>query len=139
MGLSASDESLRVLTGPRDAAMRKARVCYNHLAGNKGIQLYDSLITSRHLLMKDGTLMLSRKGQRFITDFGIDLDALLNKRTPLCRSCLDWSERRTHLAGSLGRALLVQFEDMKWVKREPDSRVLKFTARGERHFDTMFT
>lgn len=138
MGLSASDEPLRILTGPKDAAMRRARVCYNHLAGNKGIQLYDSLIASKRLVMQQGTLTLSNNGQQFIREFGIDLDVLQTKKTPLCRSCLDWSERRTHLAGSLGRALLTQFEELKWVKREAGSRVIKFTARGTREFDAVF-
>jgi len=100
---------MRALTGPRDAAMRNARVCYNHLAGNKGIQLYDSLITSRYLIVRCGDLRLTQKGQTFMHDFGIDLDALQTSRSPLCRECLDWSERRSHLAGSLGRALLTQF------------------------------
>lgn len=139
MGLSEEVNPKHIHTGPRDAAMRHARVCYNHLAGNRGIQLYDSLIASQYLTENNGDVFLSEQGQRFINEFGIDLNALQRAKTPLCRTCLDWSERRTHLAGSLGRALLNRFEDLKWIKRQSNSRVVKFSARGAKDFDSIFT
>jgi len=138
MGLTASDNSLKTLTGPRDAEMRNARVCYNHLAGHKGIQLHNSLLDKRHLDLKNGTLALTNKGAQFMQEFGIDLELLHASRSPLCRECLDWSERRSHLAGSLGRALLDQFESLRWLKRHSSSRVIKFTAQGERAFNSTF-
>lgn len=138
MGLSADVDPPRIHTGPRDAAMRNARVCYNHLAGNRGIQLYDSLLASRFLSEKNGDVSLSEEGQRFVIDFGIDLNVLQHSKTPLCRTCLDWSERRNHLAGSLGRALLTRFEDLKWIKRQNNSRVIKFSAQGAKKFDSTF-
>jgi len=138
MGLSTDDRSLGTLTGPRDAAMRHARVCYNHLAGNKGIQLHDSLLASKALVLSNGNLTLTDSGHTFMQEFGIDLQALKASRSPLCRECLDWSERRSHLAGSLGRALLAQFERMKWVKRDPDSRIITFSKKGERAFNQTF-
>ena len=138
MGLTAKDQPLRTLTGPRDAAMRDARVCYNHLAGNKGIQLYDSLIANRYLVIRDGDLRLTRNGQHFMLDFGIDLDSLRTSRSPLCRECLDWSERRSHLAGNLGRALFTQFEKLRWVKRSDSSRVVMFSTKGEKAFNNTF-
>jgi len=138
MGLTAGNEPLRIKTGPRDAAMRDARVCYNHLAGIKGIQLHDALGKKSVLTYKDGELHLSAKGERFMTDFGIDIDTLRSSKSPLCRECLDWSERRTHLAGSLGRALFTRLEHLRWVKRESDSRVVKFSAKGLREFETVF-
>lgn len=139
MGLSANDTPLKVLTGPRDAAMRNARVCYNHLAGNKGIQLHDSLLSKKYLAQRDGELAVTKKGQLFVRQFGIDLDALQSSRAPLCRACLDWSERRSHLAGSLGRAFMTQFETLRWVKRDPGSRVVTFTKRGVEAFDEAFS
>ncbi len=138
MGLSAGVEPMRTTTGPRDSAMRNARVCYNHLAGNKGIQLHDALITKRYLKHNDAELVLTRKGSHFMQEFGIDLDSLQASRTPMCRSCLDWSERRSHLAGSLGRALMAKFEQLRWVKRDGNSRVIKFSAKGEREFNSTF-
>jgi len=138
MGFSADNEPLKTLTGPRDAVMRNARVCYNHLAGNKGIQLYDNLLRNRYLVMKSGALTLSKNGQSFMREFGIDLSTLQRSRSPLCRECLDWSERRSHLAGSLGRALLSQFENLNWVKRDTSSRIIRFSAKGEKAFNTAF-
>jgi len=138
MGLSADIDPLNTLTGPRDAAMRNARVCYNHLAGSKGIQLYENLLQKRYLIFKDGVLTLSKNGSDFVQEFGIDLDVLQTSRSPLCRECLDWSERRSHLAGSLGRALLVQFEKLSWVKRDAKSRVIRFSTKGEKDFNSVF-
>ena len=139
MGLSAGVEPMRITTGPRDSAMRNARVCYNHLAGNKGIQLHDALIANRYLKQNSGELVLTRKGSHFMQEFGIDLDSLQASRTPMCRPCLDWSERRSHLAGSLGRALMAKFEQLRWVKRDGNSRVVKFSAKGEREFNSTFS
>lgn len=138
MDLSASREPLRTTVGPRDAAMRHARVCYNHLAGSKGIQLHDSLMKNRYLVKRDGALSLTKKGRIFIQEFGIDYDALQASRSPLCLECLDWSERRSHLAGSLGRALFTHFENLAWVKRDNNSRIVRFTPNGERSFNNRF-
>lgn len=139
MSLTTGHEPLRTRTGPRDEPMRLARVCYNHLAGARGIQLYDHLASTGKIIDEDGSLLLSKKGEHFIREMGIDLDALRAARAPLCRSCLDWSERRTHLAGSLGRALFERFERLRWLKRVPDSRVVRFSAKGEREFDSLFS
>ena len=138
MGLAAADEPVRILTSPRDAAMRDARVCYNHLAGNKGIQLYDSLLSQRILRAKGGDIALSKKGEQFMRDFGVNIDTLMASRTPVCRPCLDWSERRSHLAGSLGRALFSRFEELRWLKRIGESRVVKFNPKGLQAFNQQF-
>jgi hypothetical protein len=71
-------------------------------------------------------------------ELGIDLDGLKAKRVPLCRECLDWSERRSHLAGSLGRALLARFEVLGWATRDPNSRVVQFSPPGEAQFRSAF-
>lgn len=70
--------------------------------------------------------------------FGVDLEALRRKKAPLCRACLDWSERRPHLAGSLGRALLARMEAMGWARRDPQSRAVLFKASGEAAFAAAF-
>ncbi|HEX7808468.1 MAG TPA: winged helix-turn-helix domain-containing protein, partial [Thermoanaerobaculia bacterium] len=77
--------------GPADPALRHARVCYDHLAGERGVWLFEQL-RNRNLLT--ATLAIPKPARRFFTDFGIDLDALATSRRPLCRTCLDWSERR---------------------------------------------
>ncbi|WP_208347412.1 ArsR/SmtB family transcription factor [Pseudaestuariivita rosea] len=138
MGLAAGAGHLRTRTGPKDTAMRKARVCYNHLAGDMGIQLFDGLIARQHLVTDGKEPVLTETGQQFVVDFGIDLDALKAKKSPLCKECLDWSERRSHLAGSLGRAFMHRFEDLGWSTRDSASRVVRFSPAGEQDFNRLF-
>jgi DNA-binding transcriptional ArsR family regulator len=138
MVLAEGAGHIRTRTGPRDADLRKARVCYNHLAGHMGTALYDGLNARGFLELSDQGLDLTEAGAGFLAGFGVNLDALRRKRAPLCRECLDWSERRTHLAGSLGRALLSQMEALGWAKRIPDSRVIRFTKAGETQFQETF-
>lgn len=138
MGLAAGSGHLRSQSGPKDPALRKARICYNHLAGNTGIQLFDSLVHRGFLRAEGETLGLSEDGRAFVTELGIDLEHLASSRMPLCRECLDWSERRSHLAGSLGRALLVRFQEMHWVTLEKGARIVRFSAAGETAFARSF-
>ena len=138
MGLAAGSGHLRTRTGPRDEELRNARVCYNHLAGHMGIQMYDSFLRQGFLDISADGLTLTKTGASFVRDFGIDLNALTAKKSPLCRECLDWSERRSHLAGSLGRALLTQMENLSWAKRIPENRIVRFTKAGQREFDATF-
>ncbi|TRW98435.1 helix-turn-helix transcriptional regulator [Paracoccus sp. M683] len=137
MGLAAGAGHLRSRTGPRDAALRKARVCYNHLAGDLGTQLFDALIAG-DLIRPGDPPRMTAAGEGKVRDFGIDLDALSRERAALCRECLDWSERRSHLAGSLGRALLARIEALGWAKRQPGSRVILFSRQGEAAFRASF-
>jgi len=138
MGLAARRGATRVRTGPKDAQMQVARVCYNHLAGRLGVQMYRSLI-ARELLAEDGeNVELTEQGREFATGFGIDLAALEQGRTLLCRTCLDWSERRNHLAGSLGRAMLTRMEERGWMKRDGRSRAILMTPKGQQAFDAAF-
>ena len=138
MGLAAGSGHLRTRIGPRDEELRKACVCYNHLAGHMGIQMYDSFLRQGFLDMSADGLTLTKTGASFVRDFGIDLDALTAKKSPLCRECMDWSERRSHLAGSLGRALLTQMENLGWAKRIPENRIVRFTKAGQAEFDATF-
>jgi DNA-binding transcriptional ArsR family regulator len=138
MGLAADSGHLRTRTGPSDEALRAARRCYNHLAGTAGVQLYESLIRRRYLDVGPSGLSLSMTGRQFAADIGIDLSQLAASRTPLCRECLDWSERKTHLAGSFGRALLDHMIEARWALLDSNSRVISFTARGKMKFAETF-
>ena len=132
MGVAYRAGAVRLRTSPREPALRKARVCYDHLAGNLGVRLYDALLEA-HLVSPSTTgLMLSRKGRRSFEGFGIDVEALARLRRPLCRACLDWSERRHHLAGALGAALLARFVALGWARMAQGSRVVAFSPPGER-------
>jgi DNA-binding transcriptional ArsR family regulator len=124
--------------GPRDLAMRKARVCYDHLAGELGVLVHDSMQQRRMLRASAEGLALTDRGADFVRSFGLDLDALERERRPLCRSCLDWSVRRYHLAGALGAAVLQRCMLLGWARRAPRSRVVTFSVTGERAFRRLF-
>lgn len=118
--------------GPRDPALREARLCYNHLAGALGVQVYQSLSQRRFLAHAPGGLELTGPGHAFCRDFGLTDADLSPARAPLCRDCLDWSERQSHLGGRLGRLLLQRFEQQGWLRRRPDSRALAISPEGRR-------
>jgi DNA-binding transcriptional ArsR family regulator len=138
MGLASGAGHLRNRTGPKDAELRKARVCYNHLAGDMGTRMFDSLMANGHLTLIGEDLILTPAGEKFTKALDINLDSLRSNRTPLCRECLDWSERRSHLAGSLGRAYLSRFEELSWAKRDPKTRVVTFSHIGAENFESLF-
>ena len=138
MGLAAGTGHLRRRIGPKDAELRKARVCYNHLAGDMGTQMFDSMRTQGYIAFLAEDLTLTGLGAAFSSDFKIDLEALKKARAPLCLECLDWSERRSHLAGSLGRAFLTRFEELAWAKRDQKTRVVSFSHTGLALFHGLF-
>jgi DNA-binding transcriptional ArsR family regulator len=128
MGIAARRAPRR--TGPADPALRMARVCYDHLAGERGVWLLEKLREQEILAGRDGT-SVTRRGEEFFGRFGIDIAALARSRRPLCRLCLDWSERRHHLGGALGAAILDRIFALRWARRELDSRAVVFSSRGE--------
>ncbi|MGN6765617.1 MAG: ArsR/SmtB family transcription factor [Rhizobiaceae bacterium] len=127
----------RARPGPRDAAMREARICYDHLAGDRGVALYDSLLSRRILALRADTVDIGPKGQAFFDELSIDLPSLSGQRRPLCRSCLDWSVRRSHLAGALGAAMLDKIMEWKWARRDPQSRAILFSPAGRQNFERL--
>ncbi len=132
MGVAHRVAHAPVRTGPVDPALRQARACYDHLAGEWGVRIHDSFVRRGFLRLEPDALQLTDAGRRFLEAAGIDLDALARSRRPLCRTCLDWSERRHHLAGALGAALLDRCLEQGWLRRRPGSRALVVTARGRR-------
>lgn len=140
MGLAAHKGHLRVRTGPRDPEMRAARVCYDHLAGDMAVRIFDSMQARGFLEVTTdkGGLGLTESGETFICDTGIDLTALKSARRPLCRACLDWSERRNHLAGSLGAALLDRFQQNGWVRRAKSGRTVHISPKGDAELRHLF-
>lgn len=119
--------------------MRATRVCYGHLAGPRAVRLFDSL-TKRSLIAQDGdAVRLTKAGRTFFTDFGIDLAALNSGQRPTCKTCLDWTERRSHLGGPLAAALLDRMTKLGWLTRVPGSRRVTFTTPGEAAFDAQFS
>jgi DNA-binding transcriptional ArsR family regulator len=131
MGVAFGTGAVRVRSSPREPALRKARVCYDHLAGELGVLVYDSLARRGAFTLGADGIALTPAGVDAVRALGIEPDTLKASRRPFCRTCLDWSERRHHLAGQLGAALLDRFQQLGWAKRMPDSRVLAFSADGE--------
>ena len=125
-------------TGPRDEAMRTARTCYDHLAGKLAVALTDRLSAQEFIVLSDGAAAITEAGHNFFNDFGLELEASGKSSRPLCRTCLDWSERRSHLAGRLGAALCQRCLDLGWIKRGKDSRAVTFTPKGLTGFRETF-
>src|ERR1022692_3406074 len=132
MGVAYRTGAVRLRSSPREPALRKARVCYDHLAGELGVLVFDGLEQRRLLRSGSEGLQLTRQGRKVFAGMGIDSDALLSRRRPLCRACLDWSVRRHHLAGALGAALLDRYYALGWARRVKGSRVVNFSPSGEK-------
>ena len=130
LGVFVARAEADVRTGPRDPALRRARVCYDHLAGEVAVGLLDALVAGGAIDRRDDSLVLTRTGRARLEAFGIDLDAADRERRPLCRACLDWSVRRHHLAGALGAAMLSRLVVLGWLRRTEGSRVLVPSPAG---------
>lgn len=135
MGLASRTGYLRLRPGPKDPMLRQARVCYDHLAGDAGVRMFDHLRAKGFLSGRDEALHVTEPGQRFFAGFGVDVQRLGAGRRPLCRACLDWSERKSHLGGGLGSAILHRIFQLQWARRAAKSRVVEFTAGGRQKFD----
>jgi DNA-binding transcriptional ArsR family regulator len=122
--------------------MRLARTCYDHMAGTVGVLLHDRLHALGWLKKSsargDSSYDLTAPGTKAFESLGIDIDALCALRRRFACPCLDWSERRPHLGGALGAALLTTALKRKWVSQEPDSRVLVITGAGRRELQSRF-
>ncbi|WP_394764147.1 ArsR/SmtB family transcription factor [Phenylobacterium sp.] len=138
MGLAARTGHTRVRTGPKEPALRRARVCYDHLAGELAVGMLEHLVARGFVIEATDALTLTPTGETFMQALGLDLPALAAARRPLCKGCLDWSVRRTHLAGALGAALLDRFYALGWARREPGTRLVSFTPRGLGAFREIF-
>jgi DNA-binding transcriptional ArsR family regulator len=137
-GLALAAGLKRTRPGPRDAAMRRARVCYDHLAGELGVAMLDGLVAARAIEDRGGALSLTAAGETLVAGFGIAPEALRQTRRPVCKACLDWSERRSHLAGALGKALLERIYALGWARRLEGGRTVAFTAPGLAAFERTF-
>lgn len=123
--------------GPAHHALMDARTCYDHIAGRLGVGLADTLMKRRHVVLGEDGGEVTKAGERFLGELGIDPGTVPGQR-PYCRACLDWTERRPHIAGKLGTAMAKQFLARKWVERQRDSRALSVTPAGRRLFRETF-
>lgn len=134
MGVAFRTGAVRLRSSPREPALRKARVCYDHLAGELGVAAYEALLARRVFKSGADGLQLTKAGAGWFASIGIDAEAAAAQRRALCRPCLDWGERRHHLGGALGTALLERIVESGWAERAGESRVIAFTPKGEQAF-----
>ena len=127
-GPGARPRSLRAVTASE--AMARGRTCYDHLAGRLGVAVLDALVDRDLLALRRG-VALTGGGHRWLADLGVDVDDLDRQRRPLLRTCIDWTERRPHLAGAVGAAVCTRFTDEGWVERGT-SRTVRVTDSGSR-------
>ena len=130
---------LRVRTGPRDPELRRARSCYDHLAGDLAVAMFDRFIERKLLAGRSENLRVTAEGRRFFAKSGIDIDVLETSRRAVCRPCLDWSERRSHLSGTLGAAVFQHILDRGWAVRERKTRIVRFSPAGEQKARAWFS
>ncbi|MEN3929673.1 helix-turn-helix transcriptional regulator [Microvirga sp. W0021] len=136
LDLAQKTGATRVRTGPKDTALRKARICYDHLAGEYGVTMLRSIAKQGFIAAGD-RITLTDQGRVFFDDFGIDIVTLEQSRRPLCLHCLDWSERRHHLGGALGAAIMGKMLDQQWIRRG-EGRTITFTPKGLEQFKKYF-
>jgi DNA-binding transcriptional ArsR family regulator len=133
----AAPPARKIRTGPKDTALRQARTCYDHLAGTLAVALADSMIERGLVEVSDDAGLVTERGLVFIEALGLD-DPPASRKRVFCKPCLDWSERRPHLAGRLGSALRHHSFERGWIRRIDDSRALSITPKGQHAFREHF-
>ena len=119
-------------------ALRNARTCYDHLAGRLGVALADALVDREYVALSDDGGIVTPAGEEFLLGFGLELRQAGKRQRTFCRPCLDWSERRPHLAGVVGAGLAARCFELGWIARIRDTRALLVTADGRRGFAEAF-
>ncbi len=118
--------------------MRMAHTCYDHIAGRLGVGIADALTGRGHVVLAEDGGEVTETGAAFLADFGIETAARKRSQRAFCRTCLDWSERRPHIAGAIGARVLARCLDLSWVERRRDTRALRITDEGRRGFAEAF-
>ena len=112
--------------------IKYCRTCYDHLAGKIGVALTDSLLKQKIILNKNDTFQISSEGEKWFSDFGINIEGAQKQKRIFLKPCLDWSERRNHLAGSIGALLLNKMISEDWLRKTKNSRAIIITGKGEK-------
>jgi DNA-binding transcriptional ArsR family regulator len=123
----------RIATGPRDATMRLARTCYDHLAGGLAVAIADRLVADGAVVISDDTAQVTERAGESLAGLGLRSEVVYahgSGKRPACRPCLDWGERKMHLAGQLGALLCSHCLAMGWLLQKPGTRALQVTPRG---------
>jgi DNA-binding transcriptional ArsR family regulator len=139
MPLAERAGHLRTRLGPRDPELRYARSCYDHLAGELAVRMYHAFVEHGVIRRVGDEVAVTDLGRVFFKGKGIPIGALEKNRRPLCRPCLDWSERRSHLAGALGSEIFDLFKTRKWALAQRGNRIIRFSRDGERRITNWFS
>ena len=113
--------------------VQQCRTCYDHLAGKTGVTITDAMLKQKIISLQDKSFSLTKKGSKWFNEIHIDADALQLQRRSFLRPCLDWSERRYHIAGSLAAAFLDKMLQQDWIRRTKNSRAVVVTAKGQKN------
>ena len=128
----------RIISNPDNSAIRYCRTCYDHLAGRVGVLLTEALVKQKIIKLNGSDYSVTKKGYGFFSELEIDTDELSNHRRIFAKPCLDWSERKHHLAGSLGAALLSKMLSFGWLRKTSHSRAMIITSKGQQQlYDTL--
>ncbi len=114
-----------------DDRLRFARTCYDHLAGYLGVAIADALVAKGHIVLTDDGGEVTVSGMHFLSVFGAALAPKSGSRRLFCRPCLDWSERRYHVAGHVGAEIHRCCLERGWLRRDHDTRVVRITPSGQ--------
>lgn len=120
----------KLITGPKEADMRRARTCYDHIAGRLGIAIADTLLEQGAVVFEGDAAQITRQANTVLTNLGMSLDLSVTVKRMHCRPCLDWSERRHHLAGRLGALICSHCLAQGWLRRRDRARSLDITPQG---------
>jgi len=138
LNISSKVQQTKIATGPSDPRLRESRVCYDHLAGELGVALYDALARNGYIINEQNDTIFTESGREFFTSIGVDFNKIKSNKRPLCKSCLDWSERKNHLAGTIGQWILTDIYQQGFAKKDIDSRAVVFTDKGLKHFNKKY-
>jgi DNA-binding transcriptional ArsR family regulator len=121
-----------------EVPIKFCRTCYDHLAGKVGVLIMESLLRQKLIVYQQRELEVTPKGTLWLGEWGIDCEAVRHRRRSFVKPCLDWSERRHHLAGGLGAAMLDKMMESHWLRRTAHSRAVVVTAKGQQALTTHF-
>ena len=138
MSMAGSRPARPQVLSERERALRDARTCYDHFAGRLGVALTDRFKTRKLIVLSEDGGLVTQSGARLFSSFGINLSAMQQSRRPFCRSCLDWSEQKPHLAGAFGAAFATHCFDLGWVRRLPGTRAIAIAPAGAKGFEEQF-
>ena len=122
----------------KHSPIKHCRTCYDHLAGKIGVALTDSLLEQKIIVDNNNVFEISPKGEKWFSDFGINVDEVKKQRRLFLKPCLDWSERRNHIAGSLATSIFDKMVSNDWLRKTNHSRAIIITGKGEKELYEYF-